>query len=127
MTDRRFTADVRPEGDSVVIELAGDINAFASHDLKTATDAALAIAPQRLVLNFTHTDFINSTGIALIVGTLGKSREARVPVSACGLSEHYREIFEITRLVDFMEIAADEASALSTTTVFDQEGGGNHA
>lgn len=127
MTDKRFTAEVRPEGDSVVIELAGDINAFASEDLAAATDAALAKAPQRLVLNFIATDFINSTGIALIVGTLGKSRAARVPVAACGLSEHYREIFEITRLSDFMDIAADEESALSTTTVFDQEEGGSDA
>jgi hypothetical protein len=28
-------------------------------------------------------------------------------VSAAGLSEHYREIFEITRLSDFMTILAD--------------------
>ncbi len=127
MNAPRFAAVVRPEGDSVVVDLAGDINGFAAEELEATTDAALAKEPQRLVLNFTNTSFINSTGIALIVETLGKSRAARVPVVACGLSDHYREIFEITRLVDFMNIAADEGAALSVTTVFEREGGGSNA
>ena len=127
MSNPRFAAEVRPEGDSVAVDLIGDINAFASEELGAATDSALAEKPQRLVLNFTNTSFINSTGIALIVETLGKSRAARVPVVACGLSDHYREIFEITRLVDFMDIAADERAALSPTTVFKRDGGGDHA
>ena len=55
-------------------------------------------------LDFTAVAYINSTGIALIVGLLGRARAAAVPVSACGLTDHYREIFEITRLSDFMTI-----------------------
>ena len=34
---------------------------------------------------------------------------------ACGLSEHYRQIFAITRLSDFMAIFADEDSAVTAT------------
>ena len=129
MTDRTFSAAARPEGDSVVVDLAGDINAFAAEQLESATDTALAKSPQRLVLNYENTSFINSTGIALIVGVLGRARAAKVHVVACGLSDHYREIFEITRLVDFMDIAADEQSALAVTTVFgfDSEGSGDNA
>ena len=40
-----------------------------------------------------------------------RARAQGRPVSACGLSEHYREIFEITRLSDFMTILADEHDA----------------
>lgn len=118
MITRRFAVTTRTEGDSVVLDLTGDINAFAGDDLEDATDVALAAAPQRMVLNFAQTSFINSTGIALIVGLLGKARAAKVHVVACGLSDHYREIFEITRLVDFMDLAADEQAALAATTVF---------
>ncbi len=56
------------------------------------------------MLNFAGVDYINSTGIALIVGLLAKARAAHTPLAATGLSEHYREIFTITRLSDFMEI-----------------------
>ena len=65
-----------------------------------------------VVLNFAGADYINSTGIALIVGLLARARAGGVPIRACGLSDHYREIFEITRLADFMPIATDEDSAV---------------
>ena len=126
MITKRFTVATRQKGDSVVLELTGDINAFASDDLEAATDVALAHAPQRVVLNFEQTSFINSTGIALIVGLLGRARAEKVHVVACGLSDHYREIFEITRLVDFMDVAADEGAALAATTVFSRERDGRH-
>ena len=40
MTDARFSTAVRPVGDSVVIDIAGDVNAFASEELEGVTDAA---------------------------------------------------------------------------------------
>jgi hypothetical protein len=39
---------------------------------------------------------------------------------SAGLSEHYREIFEITRLADFMELYADEASAVAAEPAADE-------
>ena len=49
----------------------------------------------------------------LIVGVLAQARKAKRPISTCGLSDHYTEIFQITRLADFMSIYPDEASALT--------------
>ena len=72
---------------------------------------AAALGPGAIVLNFEGVDYINSTGIALIVGLLARARAERRTVGACGLTDHYREIFEITRLSDFMGIYADEDSA----------------
>ena len=56
------------------------------------------------MLDFSRVDYINSTGIALVVGLLAKARAAHIPLTAVGLSDHYREIFTITRLSDFIEI-----------------------
>ncbi len=58
-------------------------------------------------------DYINSTGIALIVGVLAQARKAHVPLVTYGLSAHYQEIFKITRLSDFMGMVSDEAAALA--------------
>src|SRR5207249_6314301 len=52
--------------------------------------------------------YINSTGIALIVGILARARKERRAIVACSLSAHYQEIFEITRLSDFMRMFPDE-------------------
>ena len=60
-----------------------------------------------VLLDFSHVAYINSTGIALIVGLLARARKNGQALSAAGLSPHYREIFEITRLADFMTIVED--------------------
>ena len=66
-----------------------------------------------VLLNFEGVAYINSTGIALVVGLLASARKQRTQVLVCGLSDHYRHIFNITRLADFMSIHDDEAGALS--------------
>ncbi len=63
-----------------------------------------------IVLDFAATDYINSTGIALIVRFLAEARRDGRPVRASGLSDHYREIFRITRLSDFIVLEDDGSS-----------------
>ena len=64
--------------------------------------------PSVALLDFSSVDYINSTGIALIVGILADARKSGQEVRASGLAGHYREIFRITRLSDFMTILDDE-------------------
>jgi len=47
------------------------------------------------------------------VGLLAKARAAKKRLVACNLSDHYVEIFNITRLSDFMGVYPDRISALS--------------
>lgn len=108
-----FVAQVRQAGNSAVIDLGGEINGQAETQLTQAYGAALASKPLCIVLNFREVGYINSTGIALIVGLLAQARKARLPLRTYGLSDHYQEIFQITRLADFMQIFPDEESALS--------------
>src|SRR5215213_3442977 len=95
-------ARVRDEGERAVIELAGDID----RDAEAALDAAYGQVEgaRSVVLDFAGVDYINSTGIAVIVGLLARARRNGQTLGARGLTEHYRQIFEITRLADFMTI-----------------------
>ena len=111
MTDR-FVAAVRTEGGAPVIELTGQLDGDADASLSAAWEQAIAHAG-RVVLDFERTDYINSTGLALIVGLLARARAAGRDVHACGLSDHYRGIFEITRLADFVTLHGDRAAALA--------------
>ena len=95
-----------------VIELHGEINGFAEEALNAAYEEAEREAPESILLNFADVDYINSTGIALIVTLLARARTAHRRLLSCGLSQHYVEIFNITRLADFMSVFPDEASAL---------------
>ena len=111
MATRELEVSVRRRGGIAVIDLVGDVDAAAEAALQRGYDEATA-DDGPVVLNFAGTDYINSTGIALIVGVLARARAAGLPIRACGLSAHYREIFEITRLADFMPIVENEDSAI---------------
>jgi anti-anti-sigma factor len=113
----QFDTQVRRQGDAVVIDLHGDINAMAEADLTAAYTEAEQQNPEAILLNFADVQYINSTGIALIVGLLARARTARRRLLACGLSQHYVEIFNITRLADFMTLFPNEESALEGPAV----------
>lgn len=117
MPDKTFEARLRHpvkhvEG-AVIIDLHGEIDGSVESGLNGAFDEAERQQPENIILNFTAVDYINSTGIALIVGLLARARKARRTLSAFGLSDHFAEIFNITRLGDFMNICPDEHSALT--------------
>jgi anti-anti-sigma factor len=111
MATSEIPAVRRREG-VAVIDLAGDVNRAAEETLEAAWGEAVAEQPGVVILNFEGAGYINSTGIAVIVGLLARARAAGIEMRAYGLTPHYREIFEITRLADFMAINPDEDSAL---------------
>jgi anti-anti-sigma factor len=107
-----FSTQVRSQPPLAVIDLTGEINSFADEELTRAYAQAEALNPSTIVLNFSGVNYINSTGIALIVGLLARARKSKRALAVYGLSDHYTEIFQITRLADFMAIYPDEAAAL---------------
>jgi anti-anti-sigma factor len=105
MSSERLTALVEPEaGGGSRIVLAGDLDGSADRVLSNAYAVAAETGPAEVVLDFGSIGYINSTGIALVVRLLAEARREGRPVRAVGLSDHYREIFRITRLSDFMTI-----------------------
>ena len=117
MAVSHLEASVRPETGGVVLDLRGEINGFGQQALDAAYAEAEANDPETILLNFEGVDYINSTGIALIVGLLAKARASKRRLLAYGLSDHYVEIFDITRLSDFVSVFPDEESAMSEASV----------
>ena len=113
---RPFSARVRHQEGVAVIELSGEVDARAEDALNAAYEEAVNGDPTAVLLSFDGADYINSFGIGLIVVVLAQARKSRRQVLACGLSDHYREIFQITRLADFMNIFPDEASAIAAAS-----------
>ncbi len=109
---RQFAAQVRQRGALAIIDLHGELDGFAEDGLNEAFAEAMATNPGAVLLNFGDVDYINSTGIALIVGLLAQARKNHLRLLTSGLNEHYQEIFRITRLADFMNMVADEGAAL---------------
>jgi anti-anti-sigma factor len=107
-------AQVRPEADGARIILTGRIDRDGDGAMVAAYATARTTGAGPIVLDFGATEYINSTGIALIVRLLAEARRDGRPVRASGLSDHYQEIFRITRLSDF--IALDDDTSPSPRT-----------
>ncbi|MEO6318061.1 MAG: STAS domain-containing protein [Acidimicrobiales bacterium] len=117
-----FDAAVRQDGAMAIVDLAGTIDGGAEAALDAAYAGAAELRAGTVALDFTRVEYINSTGIALLVSLLAKARRDGRPVLAWGLTDHYREIFEITRLADFLEVVADEQTARSAAGSSTNEG-----
>ena len=113
MATEKCNASVRYQDQIAIIDLDGEIDGFAESALTSAYATAEEGDPAKIVLNFSQVRYINSTGIALIVALMAKARKEQREIAAFGLSDHYTEIFRITRLADFMHIAKVEPSAIT--------------
>ena len=110
MDDRRFGAQVVPAADEVHVRMRGDLDGRADEALESAYQEVAGAGPARVTLDFHDVGYINSTGIALVVRLLADARRDGRGVRAVGLTAHYREIFRITRLSDFMDIVEGDAA-----------------
>jgi anti-sigma B factor antagonist len=117
MPAKHLEASVRQERGGTVLDLRGEINGFAQKALNAAYAEAEAKDPGAILLNFEGVDYIDSAGIVLIGHLLEKARASKRRLVAYGLSDHYVEIFDITRLSDFVSVFPDEVSALSGASV----------
>jgi anti-anti-sigma factor len=114
MTVHSLSTHLRTVNQQVIIDLGGEINGLAEQELSEAFQSALDQNPNAIIFNFSSVNYINSTGIALIVGLLAEARKSHITLAVYGLSEHYQELFTITRISDFMKIYPDEESAIQS-------------
>ena len=114
MTQPKVTMSVRKAGDAAsIVEIQGEVTAFAENALMDAYTQASAGGVKVLILDFSGLDYMNSSGIGLLVTLLIRANRQGQNLLAVGLSEHYRHIFELTRLNEAIRIFDDEAAALA--------------
>jgi anti-sigma B factor antagonist len=105
---------VRPAEDGVaVIELSGDVTAACESELMDAYREAGRAEIRGIVLDFTGLDYMNSSGIGLLVTLLVRAKREGRQISAYGLSDHYRQIFELTRLDEVISVHDYEGQAVT--------------
>lgn len=113
MPTANLTMGIREVADDVrVIDVKGEITAFSEKEISDAHERA-GEGAKAVVLNFTDLEYMNSGGIGLLVTTLIRAQRAGHALRAYGLSDHYRQIFSLTRLDEAIAIYDDEESAIS--------------
>ncbi len=114
MTEGSLITDVRElSSRASVIDLKGDVTAAAEKALADAYTRASGKFTRTIVLNFSGLEYMNSGGIGLLVTLLVRANRQKQRLLAFGLSDHYREIFQLTRLDEAIAIYPGEQQALS--------------
>jgi anti-sigma B factor antagonist len=119
MPKPNVTVSVRKATQTVsVFDIDGEVTGFAEDVLMDAYTRASQQGARTIALNFTELDYMNSSGIGLLVTLLVRIQRQKQKLMAFGLSEHYKQIFELTRLNEAIGIYETEDEAI-------RAGGGN--
>ena len=114
MTEATLSLGVRRiEESACILDIEGDITAFSEEALMDAYTEGSGDGVRSVILNFTGLEYMNSGGIGLLVTVLVRANRAKQKLLAFGLTDHYQEIFELTRLDEAIGIYATEADALA--------------
>jgi anti-sigma B factor antagonist len=100
-------------GKTSIIDIQGEINAFAENILMDAYTQASSQGAVNIVLNFSELSYMNSSGIGLLVTLLIRAKRQKQNLVAFGLTDHYKQIFELTRLNESIKIFPSEAAAIA--------------
>ena len=113
MSETATTMEVRRAGAAAsVIDIKGDITA-ASEDVLMDAYRSAADGVRVVILSFADLEYMNSGGIGLLVTLLVRANRHSQQLLAFGLSDHYRQIFELTRLDEAVGIHDTESDALA--------------
>jgi anti-sigma B factor antagonist len=101
-------------GDVLVVRLSGDLDRSADEPLSALEEEISGVSG--VVLDFAPTGFIASSGLALLVRLVRTAGATGAAVAGIGLDDHYRHVFEITRLDSVIGLADDEQAALAAVS-----------
>ncbi len=113
MPQAKLTTGVRRLGSASIIDIQGEVNGLAEDTLMDAYAQASVNGVRTIILNFSNLEYMNSSGIGLLVTLLIRVQRQKQQLRAYGLTEHYCQIFELTRLNEAIGIYDAEADALA--------------
>jgi len=113
MSQAKLTLNIRSMGEQVsIIDIQGDVTGTA--DAAFTDVYAKASTARMIILNFSGLEYMNSSGIGLLVTLLIRTQRQGQKLTAFGLTDHYREIFELTRLNEAIMLFATETDAFAS-------------
>jgi anti-sigma B factor antagonist len=120
MTNNVLTTSIRQVSPFIrVIDLNGEIGTHSEKALNEAYTQAAGDNIQTLVFNFSNVVYMNSFGIGMLIMLFIRAQREAKKIFGFGLNDHYRNIFQLTRLDQVMPIYSSEATALASAQPYD--------
>lgn len=93
------------------VRLIGEIDVFASPEVKSALVGAIKDGQNLLIVDFAKVSYIDSTGLGALVAALKAARDSGGSIAIVCKDPQIRRIFDVTGLVKVFGMFEDVAAA----------------
>ena len=108
--ERRSAANASPVS---LLRFQGDITSTSKETIVEAHRAVPA-GVDKVIFDFTKVDYLNSSGIAILIHVLMEGYKSGQVIHSVGLSAHFQKVFAMVGLTKYTRLYSDEASALAS-------------
>ena len=100
------------QGEVTILNLDGDVTAVTGEAIESAYREASTNGTRKFLLNFQEESYINSGGIAILIGIAAESRGKEQVIRLTGLSNYFTKIFSMVGLTKYAEVFPSAEAAL---------------
>ncbi|MGI8648576.1 MAG: anti-sigma B factor antagonist [Acidimicrobiales bacterium] len=109
-----LTITTRSVGDHTVVSVAGEIDVYTAPQLRVKLVDLVDAGNCHLVVDMRDVDFLDSTGLGVLVGTLKRVKAANGRLALVCTQERIVKIFRITGLERVFTIASSVEDAIGS-------------
>ncbi len=106
-------ASVRKQDDIAIIDMKGEVTSFGDETINSAVNVTVKEGVQKIVFNFTDVSYINSSGIAILIGIVTGLSNKGVLFRVYGLTPHFKKIFRMIGLTQYAKVLNSEEEAIA--------------
>jgi anti-anti-sigma factor len=111
--DKKFEVEVDKKSDVSIMYLSGDITAFSDEEINKAYKGIEFADVPRLIVSFEKVGYMNSGGVATLVGIVADMVKKTGTLKFSGLSPHYQKVVEIVGITEYVELHNTVEEALA--------------
>lgn len=110
--NKAIEVSVSQKDEVSILYIKGDVTAITGEAIEEAYQKVSTAGSKKILLYFDKDGYINSGGIAILIGITSESRKNEQKVRMTGLSSHFQKIFNMVGLTKYNEIFPTEELAL---------------
>lgn len=113
MSESILKVEIRKQNGVAIIDLKGEVTAVADKSINSLIGTAVDEGLQKIAFNFTDVSYINSSGIAILIGVVTSPANSGITFRVYGLTSHFKKIFRMIGLTQYVKVLGTESDALA--------------
>jgi anti-sigma B factor antagonist len=102
----------KTSGDVIILELNGRLDSNTSKLLEDKVMEVLGQGSKKLLMDFADVDYINSTGLRVLLLALQQLKKNQGKLILCSIKDYMKEVFEISGYTEIFPIFSDQSEGL---------------